>query len=151
MGGEGISLAAHKVLLDLWWGTVRQKYPVLGGIGGIALIVSALGVTAVMLAALAQRTREIGIRLAVGARRRDIVRQFLVEATAVAVGGGVVGTALGFATGPLIGAAFGMSSALAPWFLPTALGLAFVTGLASGVLPALRAARLDPSLALSAD
>ena len=148
-GREGFNLHMHHVLLDSARRTARQGYPVLGGIGAVALIVSGLGVMAVMLASVSQRTREIGIRRAVGARRRDIVRQFLVEAGMIALVGGALGALLGFAAGPVVGAAFDMPTAFAPWFWPVAVGLAVATGLASGILPALRAARLDPTRALA--
>ena len=148
-GREGFNLLMHHVLLDSARRTTRQGYAVLGGIGAVALIVSGLAVMAVMLASVSQRTREIGIRRAVGARRRDIVRQFLVEAGTVALVGGALGTMLGFAVGPAIGAAFDMTTAFPPWLWPAAIGLAVATGLASGILPALRAARLDPGVALS--
>ena len=148
-GREGFNLYMHHVLLDSARRTARQGYTVLGGIGAVALIVSGLGVMAVMLASVSQRTREIGIRRAVGARRRDIVRQFLVEAGTVALAGGALGALLGFAVGPAVGAAFDMTTAFPPWLWPAAIGLAVATGLASGILPALRAARLDPGVALS--
>ena len=146
-GREGFNLYMHHVLLDSARRTARQGYAVLGGIGAVALIVSGLGVMAVMLASVSQRTREIGIRRAVGARRR--VRQFLVEAGTVALAGGALGALLGFAVGPAVGAAFDMTTAFPPWLWPAAIGLAVATGLASGILPALRAAKLDPGVALS--
>lgn len=148
-GREGFNLFMHHILLDSARRTSRQGYAVLGGIGAVALIVSGLGVMAVMLASVSQRTREIGIRRAVGARRRDIVRQFLVEAGTVALVGGALGALLGFAVGPAVGAAFDMTTAFPPWVWPAAIGLAVATGLASGSLPALRAAKLHPGVALS--
>ena len=148
-GREGFQMQLHRTLLDVSRQTTRQRYAVLGGIGAVALIVSGLGVMAVMLASVSQRTREIGIRRAVGARRRDIVWQFLVESGTVALVGGTAGTILGFAVGPAIGAALDMPAAFAPWFWPASIGLAVVTGLASGIVPAVRAARLEPSVALA--
>lgn len=148
-GREGFQMLLHRTLLDVSRQTNQQRYVVLGGIGAVALIVSGLGVMAVMLASVSQRTREIGIRRAVGARRRDIVWQCLVESSAVALVGGTAGTVLGFAVGPAIGAALDMPTAFAPWFWPAAIGLAVATGIASGIVPAVRAARLEPSMALA--
>ena len=148
-GREGFQFLMHHIFLDAARRTTRQGYAVLGGIGPVALIVSGLGVMAVMLASVGQRTREIRIRRAVGARRSDIVRQFLVEAGTVALVGGALGALLGFAVGPAVGAAFGMTTAFPPWLWPAAIGLAVATGLASGILPALRAAKLDPGVALT--
>ncbi|MCY3840503.1 MAG: ATP-binding cassette domain-containing protein, partial [Gammaproteobacteria bacterium] len=148
-GREGFQTHLHRTLLDVSRQTTRQRYAVLGGIGAVALIVSGLGVMAVMLASVSQRTREIGIRRAVGARRRDIVWQFLIESGTVALVGGTAGTILGFAAGPAIGAALDMPTAFAPWIWPAAIGLAVATGLASGIVPSVRAARLEPSVALA--
>ena len=148
-GRQGFQTLLHRAFLDVIRQTTRQRYAILGGIGAIALIVSGLGVMAVMLASVSQRIREIGIRRAVGARRRDIVWQFLIESGAVALVGGTAGTVLGFAVGPAIGAALDMPTVFAPWFWPAAIGLAVATGVASGIVPAVRAARLEPSVALA--
>ncbi|MDE0423068.1 MAG: ATP-binding cassette domain-containing protein [Gammaproteobacteria bacterium] len=148
-GREGFQMQLHRSLLDVNRQTTRQRYAVLAGIGAVALIVSGLGVMAVMLASVSQRTREIGIRRAVGARRRDIVWQFLFESGTVALVGGTAGTILGFTVGPAVGAALDMPTSFAPWFWPAAIGLAVATGLASGIVAAVRAARLEPSVALA--
>ena len=150
-GSDGFGLMVHQRLLSSYTDIVEQNYLTLGGIGAVAMIVSGLGIAAAMLALVAQRRREIGIRMAVGARRKDIVGQFLAEATGTALVGAVMGTLAG------CGVAHGLVGALeypvttAPWFLPAALGLALATGLASGLLPAMKAANLEPRLALSAN
>ena len=119
----------------------------IAAVGAISLFVGGIGVTSVMLVAIAERTREIGIRIAMGARQRDILRQFLLEAVAVTFAGGVVGTVLGYASNFVL-AAFDVPNALSAWFVLAALGCAAGTGLAAGIVPARRAAGLDPVVAL---
>jgi len=121
----------------------------LGSIGGIALLAGGMGVMAIMLMAVAERTREIGIRMAVGARRRDIAQQFVIEAIALASLGGLLGLCAGLATSPLA-RSFGLPVAFSPWIAIAALACAAGTGLVSGILPARRASRLDPVAALAA-
>ena len=120
-------------------------------LGGLALLVAGLSIMAIMLAGVSQRRREIGIRMAVGARRRDISVQFLVEAALLTTFGGAGGTLLAFASSPLLSQLSGAPVAMAPWFLPVALGCAVMTGLLFGTLPARRGARLDPVHALAED
>ena len=115
----------------------------------VGLIVGGLVIMNIMLVAVAERTREIGIRKSLGARRRDILRQFLVEAATLSTLGAVLGIGLGIA------AAKGLSwkypflpAAVAPWSLVAATSLGLVVGIISGVYPARRASRLDPIEAL---
>ena len=126
----------------------RLLSALIGAVGAISLFVGGMGVTSVMLVSVAERTREIGIRMATGARRRDILRQFLLEAVAVTFAGGVLGTALGFAS-RLVFEAFDVPAGLSPWFVAAALGCAVGTGLVAGIVPARRAAALDPVAALA--
>ncbi|MDE0039281.1 MAG: FtsX-like permease family protein [Gammaproteobacteria bacterium] len=88
----------------------RQEYLVLGGIGAVALIVSGLGVMASMLAAIGARSSEIGLRAAVGARRRDIIGQFLIEAAVVGIVGAMGGMAMAWVAGPAVGKLFDVHS-----------------------------------------
>ena len=120
----------------------------LGSIGGIALLAGGMGVMAIMLMAVVERTREIGIRMAVGARRRDITQQFVIEAMALASLGGLLGLCASMATGPLV-KSFGLPAAFSPWIVIAALTCAVGTGLVFGIVPARRAARLDPVAALA--
>ena len=150
-GRDGFGLMVHQRLLGSYKDIVEQNYLTLGGVGAVALVVSGLGIAAAMLALVTQRRREIGIRMAVGARRMDIMGQFLAEAIWTALAGALLGMLVGYAITHGIVGALGYPVATAPWFLPAALGLALVTGLASGILPALKAARQEPRLALSAN
>ena len=121
-----------------------------GTIGGISLIVAGIGVMNIMLASVAERTREIGLRMANGARQRDILMQFVCEAVAVSGLGGVVGLALALGLGSVINS-FGVAVvAFPPWILLVGLSCATLTGLLFGFAPARRAANMDPVAALAA-
>src|SRR5205823_9689239 len=126
----------------------------LGAIAGISLVVGGIGIMNIMLVSVTERTREIGIRKAVGARRRDILTQFLVEAIVVSVLGGAIGIAIGAGLSALIGTVqVPGNGGGAPSNLPTQVGidsvmLAFfvsaAVGLFFGIYPATRASRLNP-------
>ena len=114
----------------------------------IGLIVGALVIMNIMLVAVAERTREIGIRKALGARRRDIMRQFLVEAATLSVLGAAIGVALGAALAKAIAAATPLPAAVALWSVIAALVVGAGVGIVAGIYPANRAAKMDPILAL---
>jgi len=114
----------------------------------VSLVVGGIGIMNVMLVSVTERTREIGTRLAVGAQRSDIVRQFLLEAVLLSAVGGVFGVAVGILTIPLAAALNQGMALLSPASIPLSLGVALVTGITFGLYPALRAARLDPIAAL---
>lgn len=144
---------------------------VLGSVAGISLLVGGIGIMNIMLATVTERTREIGIRRALGARRRDIIQQFIIETVVLSGTGGLIGMGMGLAT-PLVfsftkqalvyfevisasaassemGKMFlGMEPTIAMWSLPVAFGFSVVTGLVFGVYPASAAAKLDPIEAL---
>ena len=124
---------------------------VLGGLAVVTLLLSGFGVMAVMLASVSRRTREIGLRLAVGARPRDVHWQFLADAAVLAFGGGLAGAALGLATGALLTKTFNAPVAYDAWIVPAAIGCAVVFGLVFGILPARRAAATNPVAALTAE
>lgn len=121
---------------------------VMGCIAGISLLVGGIGIMNILLASILERTREIGVRRAVGAKRRDILRQFLLEAFALSATGGLLGVILGIAIARAIAAAAGWPTLVQPWAIVLATGVAVAVGLASGLYPALRAAQLDPIEAL---
>ena len=114
----------------------------------IGLVVGGLVIMNIMLVAVAERTREIGIRKSLGARRRDILSQFLVESATLSTLGAIIGIVLGLAGAKLIEAQTPLPAAVAPWSLVAATLLGTVVGIVSGVYPATRAARLDPIEAL---
>jgi len=120
----------------------------LGSIAAISLLVGGIGVMNIMLVNVSERTREIGIRMATGARMRDILQQFLGEALFVSGFGGLIGVALGLGVAALIGA-FGKPIVYSFGPVALAFGCAFLTGLVFGYMPARKAARLDPVVALA--
>jgi macrolide transport system ATP-binding/permease protein len=116
----------------------------------ISLIVGGIGVMNIMLVSVTERTREIGVRIAVGARRVDIMRQFLIEAVLVCLMGGVLGVGLALLIHAVV-AQFASSVRMifSPWSIVAAFATATATGVVFGYLPARNAARLDPVLALA--
>ncbi len=117
-------------------------------IAGIALLVGGVGVMNIMLVNVTQRTREIGIRKALGARRHDVAEQFLVEAVTVTGVGGALGIGLGFVVAFIVRAALNFPAAAPPWSVALGFGVSSLVGLVFGMWPALRAAGQDPIEAL---
>src|SRR5262249_32358456 len=111
-------------------------------------LVGGLGIMNIMLARVLERTREIGVRRAIGARRTDIVRQFVMETTLIAVAGGTVGLAVGASLSRAIASFAGWSTIISSGSLALAFSVSVLIGLVSGVYPAVKAARLDPVEAL---
>ncbi len=129
--------------------SVSQTMTVLlGGIAAVSLIVGGIGIMNIMLVSVTERTREIGIRMAVGARRRDILLQFLVESVALSVGGGVIGIGVGVLGSQAITRFAGWSTLLSLQAVLLAFTFAVAVGVFFGLYPAQRAARLDPIVAL---
>jgi putative ABC transport system permease protein len=114
----------------------------------IGLIVGAMVIMNIMLVAVAERTREIGVRKALGAKRTDIMSQFLVESATLSVFGAALGIALGIGLAKIIAATTPMPAAVAPWSIAAALVVGAGVGVMAGIYPASRAARLDPIAAL---
>ncbi|HEV2364971.1 MAG TPA: ABC transporter permease [Caulobacteraceae bacterium] len=123
----------------------------LAGVGAISLFVGGIGVMNVMLMSVMERRREIGLRAAVGATRAELGRMFLIEAGALAGVGGLLGLAVGLAAAFVAAAASRWSFALDPWVLPLGPAMAALVGVAFGLHPAVKAARLDPIDALRAE
>jgi len=121
---------------------------VLAAIAGISLLVGGVGVSNIMLVSVRERTREIGLRKAVGARPRDIGLQFLFEAVLLTCLGGVLGMALGVGSALLVGALSPVPAAITWWSLTLAFGVSVGVGIVFGVVPAQRAGKLDPVVAL---
>jgi putative ABC transport system permease protein len=124
----------------------------LGGIAGISLVVGGIGIMNIMLVSVTERTREIGIRKAVGARRGDILYQFLIESAALSLTGGLIGVALGWLIARLIGGVQLGGTAITPTVgldaVLLATGFSIAVGLFFGIYPATRAASLEPVEAL---
>ncbi|MEW6401769.1 MAG: ABC transporter permease [Chloroflexota bacterium] len=120
----------------------------LAAMASVSLLVGGIGIMNVMLVSVTERTREIGVRQAVGAKQRDIVYQFLLEAVFISASGGLAGIVLGILAIPLAAALNQGVALLYPGSIPLAFGVAVITGVLFGLYPALRAARLDPIEAL---
>jgi putative ABC transport system permease protein len=121
---------------------------VLGSIAAISLLVGGIGIMNIMLASVTERTREIGIRRALGARRRDIVVQFLVETVMLSGAGGVLGVALGVIIPFVVTYAAGMKTIITFWSPLLAFTISALVGIVFGIYPAIRAAKMDPVEAL---
>ncbi len=128
--------------------TRRTFSIVLGAIAGISLLVGGIGIMNIMLATVTERTREIGIRRAIGARRSQIVAQFLVEALVLSSVGGAIGIGLGLLIPRLVTLLAGMPTIVTAWSLLLAFGISVGVGVVFGLYPAVRASRLDPIVAL---
>jgi putative ABC transport system permease protein len=130
-----------------------KQYLVLAGVvlPAIGLIVGAIVIMNIMLVAVAERTREIGVRKSLGARRRDIMAQFLVESTTLSILGAMVGVALGAALAKIISALTPLPAAVALWSVIVAVLVGAGVGIIAGVYPASRASRLDPVVALRSE
>ncbi|MDQ3389382.1 MAG: ABC transporter permease [Gemmatimonadota bacterium] len=135
-----------------FWNKIRGILLVaLPGLVGVSLVVGAVVIMNIMLVAVSERTREIGLRKSLGARRRDILLQFLVEAGTLSGAGGVLGILLGVLLAWTVAALSPMPATVAPWSVVLALVLGVGVGLGAGVYPAYRASRLDPIVALRAE
>ena len=128
--------------------TKRRFNIVLGSIAGISLVVGGIGIMNIMLASVTERTREIGIRRAIGAKRGQIVAQFLIETVVLSMTGGLMGMGLGLLIPWLITRFAGMPTIVSPFSVALSLGISMAVGVVFGLYPAMRAAQLDPIEAL---
>lgn len=149
-GTEDFQIHNMASLIDTVSATQNTMTWLLGSIAAISLLVGGIGVMNIMLVSVTERTREIGIRMATGARTRHILQQFLIEALVVSAIGGVIGVALGLGAAALV-AYFGTPIHYALMPVVLAFSCAFLTGLVFGYLPARKAARLDPVAALATE
>jgi len=135
-----------------FWNKIKS-YLVFAGVAlpAIGLVVGAIVIMNIMLVAVAERTREIGIRKSLGARRRDIMSQFLVESATLSTVGAALGVATGFAFAKLIAAVTPLPAAVELWSVLVGIGIGAGVGIVAGVYPASRASRLDPITALRAE
>ena len=147
-GTDDFTIADQAQLLTTVGGVSDLLTLLLAGIASISLLVGGIGIMNIMLVSVRERTREIGIRKAIGARGRDILAQFLVEALVLSLLGGLIGIALGVALSALIGQLAGWGFVFSPVTPLVAVLFSLLVGVVFGVWPARQAARLDPIVAL---
>jgi putative ABC transport system permease protein len=145
---DDFTLNRQDQLLKVYNGLTQALYGVAVGVGLITLIVGGIGIMNIMLVSVHERTREIGVRRALGARRGTILLQFLIESAVVAALGGAIGTALGLGVAQLVALLSPLAAAVQPSAVALGIGFSAATGLLFGIWPAWRAANLDPVEAL---
>ena len=145
---EGFALETQDVFLNLYGSATSNIYIVTIGVAAVSLVVGGIVVMNIMLVSVTERTKEIGIRKAIGARRKDILTQFLIEAVTVTALGGAIGVGTGFGLAYIISALIGFPLLVSITSAVLGVGVSSVVGIISGLWPAWRAARLDPIEAL---
>jgi len=138
-------------LLSIWSNLSGTFFIVTIAIASISLIVGGIVIMNIMLVSVTERTREIGIRKALGARRKDVLRQFLIESSTMAALGGIVGVLLGIFVAKTVTLLIGMPSVIKIWAVTAGLLVSTSVGIFFGVYPAKRAAELDPIEALRSE
>ena len=144
-GTEGVTVEVNATLADAYARMAGFGTTTLAGVGIVGLFGTGLIVMSAMLAAVDSRKQEIGLRLAFGARRVEILLQFTGEAVLISLLGGAIGAVAGFAVGPNVSSFLDLPFAIEPWFLAVALFCAVATGVLAGYFPASRAARVEPA------
>jgi putative ABC transport system permease protein len=135
-------------IADTLSGTTRIMTTLLGAVAAVSLLVGGIGIMNIMLVSVTERTREIGVRLAIGAREGEVLLQFLIEAVALAALGGVIGVLLALAASLALAQAMALPFRFSPGINVLALAFAGAIGVLFGYVPARRAAHLDPIEAL---
>ena len=145
---SNFTLQTADAVLDFWDQIYSVLMVALPGLVGISLVVGGIVIMNIMLMSVSERTREIGIRKSLGARRKDIMRQFLVESATLATVGAALGVATGLLLARIVDASTWLPASVAPWSIVVGVALGGGVGVIAGVYPAGRAARLDPVVAM---
>ncbi|HXI13433.1 MAG TPA: ABC transporter permease [Thermoanaerobaculia bacterium] len=145
---DPFAMVTAQALQNVWKNISAGAFALMTFISGISLVVGGIVITNIMLVSVIERTREIGIRRAIGARQRDIQLQFLVEAILLSFFGGLIGVILGVSISKAIAMLFPLPTLVTPGLIAAGLGVAILTGATAGFFPALRAAKLAPVEAL---
>lgn len=145
---NNFALNTQQMIVDIYKKITSGIYMAMIGIASLALVVGGIGIMNIMLVSVVERTREIGLRMAIGAKRKDILVQFLIEAVALTGVGGVVGVLLGFGFARLIAALTPLPASTPVWSVALGIGFSVIVGLFFGIFPASKASKLDPIEAL---
>jgi putative ABC transport system permease protein len=145
---ENFGLFTSDTILDIYHSATNGIFAVLVGVVALSLVVGGIVIMNIMLMAVTERTREIGLRKALGARRSDIMAQMLTESVVLSMLGGVIGTVFGSAIAIGISSVTPVPASIEPWSVALGIGITALVGLFFGLYPAMRAARLDPIEAL---
>jgi putative ABC transport system permease protein len=148
--GEEDDFAVNQMdlIVDMYNRLTGALYAAAIGVGAISLLVGGIGIMNIMLVSVTERTREIGIRKAIGARRRDVLWQFLIESVAISAVGGLIGICAGFGLGKVIASISPLPATVSLWSVFLGIGFSSAVGIFFGIYPASKAARLNPIEAL---
>jgi len=128
--------------------SIQTFTTLLAAVAGVSLLVGGIGIMNIMLVSVTERTKEIGLRMAIGAKPSVILQQFLVEAVTLSMAGGIIGIVLGITSAYILSARFGWAMVFQPGIMALSAGVSALVGVSFGLYPAQRAARLDPIEAL---
>lgn len=145
---DDFSINTQDVLMDMYSKITGAAFVVMIGVASLSLLIGGIGIMNIMLVSVTERTREIGVRKAIGARYRDILYQFLTEAVVISGFGGTIGIVVGFTLARIVSAASNLPSAIPLWAVVLGFGFSTGVGIFFGIYPANKAARLDPVEAL---
>ena len=145
---DDFNVRSQQEIMEMATSTAKTMTILLGAIAGVSLLVGGIGIMNIMLVSVTERTREIGVRMAVGARGSDILLQFLVEAVVLSVGGGLIGIGLGIGIAQIVSAEVGWNTLVSPQSVVLAFVFSAAIGIFFGFYPARKAAGLDPIEAL---
>jgi putative ABC transport system permease protein len=148
---DDFEINTNDTFMDIWKQISALFFDVIIGISSIALVVGGIVIMNIMLVSVTERTREIGVRKALGARQRDVLLQFLIESSTMALVGGAIGVLIGVIAAKLVTIIVGFPATVQLWSVLMGLFMAAVVGVFFGVYPASKAARLDPVVALRAE
>ena len=148
---DDFELETNDTYMDIYKQITSIFFTVVVGISSISLVVGGIVIMNIMLVSVTERTREIGVRKALGARQRDVLLQFLIESATMALMGGAIGVICGVGVAKIITLVIGFPTSVQLWSVLLGLFMATATGVFFGVYPARKAAKLDPVVALRAE